>query len=511
MATNIIDPVTGIVIPTPGEEPGENYAVDISNALSTLAHLTHTGASNQDGYQIPSAGINFNADISAQSNNLTSLRSTRYTSQSSTLSGVGDVNCLYFSGGNAFVNNGSGVPIQITAGTSLDVTVSNTLSAHAISANYTINPSDGYAILLVNTSAARVITMPVASTVAAGRFYIIKDVSGTANTNNITINHQSSDLIDGVNPYVINTNYGVVELISDGVSNWEVFRGAQLAYNNTEALAFNSGSALNLNAGSATTMANTATLEVKSGAIVEVDIGGQIALAGQLNITSSGIIEAASGGQIAVDSGATFVLNGDLHCVNGTGTIHTDGSAILIQDGTYPTFVTAQTVKRNCAPRVIGNLQSNWSTWFNGPYAALWVPSTTSTQIVILELPYLLDGMVLNSVTCYLNIGTTHSGLPASGHFPSLDVRCTNTTTAAVPGPDYSMRSSGAVYATAGSVSAYDTLTSFVFTTNQLNTIDHTNYMYYMILKDEEGVSSEPGNIYFGFQLNYTVTSMKLA
>ena len=514
MATNTIDPVTGIVIPTPGQEPGEAYAVDISNALSTLAHLTHTGAANQDGYQIPSAGINFNADLSAQSNNLTALRSTRFTSQSTTLSGVGDVNCLYFANGNAYVNNGSGTPIQITAGSSLDVTVSNTLFAHNVASNYTINPSDGYAILLVNTvSAYRVITLPAAASVSAGRFYIIKDASGEANSYNITINRQASDLIDGATSYNLNTNYGVVELISDGSSNWEVFRGAQYAFGQSEALTFNSGSAINMEASSAINLIGAATLEAQSGSAIKVDVGADINLYGQELILSSGIIQGYTGSSISMNSGSSIVVNGDLHIVDGTGTLHADGSAILIQDATtYPTFVSPRTVNRNCVPRVIGNLPSNWSTYFGGPYGAIYVPTTTSTQIVILEIPYLLDGQVLNSVTAYMNITGTHSGgLPVSlAHFPSLDVRRTNIVPGSVPGADISMATSPA-YASASTISAYNALTSFTFTCTQGNTIDHTNYMYYMILKDEDGTNSQAGNIYYGFQLNYTVSNMNLA
>lgn len=53
----------------------------------------------------------------------------------------------------------------------------------------------------------------------SGRKIIIKDESGTASFGNITI-HAGTQTIDGIsNVYVINTNYGSVELVKDGY-NW---------------------------------------------------------------------------------------------------------------------------------------------------------------------------------------------------------------------------------------------------------------------------------------------------
>ncbi len=48
---------------------------------------------------------------------------------------------------------------------------------------------------------------------------LIKDESGGAATNNITIATTSSQTIDGASTKVINTNYGVARVFSNG-SNW---------------------------------------------------------------------------------------------------------------------------------------------------------------------------------------------------------------------------------------------------------------------------------------------------
>ncbi len=218
------DPVTGILIPIPGSDPGPDYADQISDALLTLAHLTHTGVSNTDGYQIPAAGIDFDDDISAQNHNLTSLRSSRYTSHSSTLGSVGDLNCVYFVNGDAYVNNGSGTPIQITDGTVVNVTTTNNFSSLSLAVNHTINASDTYVVFnYTGYSAAKIVTLPLASSVQSGRFYFIKDQSGVSSTYNITVNVSGGDTVDGISSYLINHNHSAVLLMSDGASNWQVY------------------------------------------------------------------------------------------------------------------------------------------------------------------------------------------------------------------------------------------------------------------------------------------------
>ena len=71
---------------------------------------------------------------------------------------------------------------------------------------------------VTDTTAARTITL-ASATVEEGRVVIIKDESGGAGTNNITIATEGAETIDGANTYTIGNNYGAVTLISDG-TNW---------------------------------------------------------------------------------------------------------------------------------------------------------------------------------------------------------------------------------------------------------------------------------------------------
>lgn len=92
----------------------------------------------------------------------------------------------------------------------------------ATAASYTVLTNDFF-IGVTSTAAARTITLPTATAAGAGKVYIIKDESGAAATNNITVARSSTDTIDGAISAVISTNYGVVRLYTDGSSKWFTF------------------------------------------------------------------------------------------------------------------------------------------------------------------------------------------------------------------------------------------------------------------------------------------------
>ncbi|MBF0387314.1 MAG: hypothetical protein HQL20_05600 [Candidatus Omnitrophica bacterium] len=73
---------------------------------------------------------------------------------------------------------------------------------------------------VTSTAAARTITLANADKVA-GRIIMVKDESGAAATNNITVQAEAGT-IDGAANVVISANYGVVRVYSDG-SNWFSF------------------------------------------------------------------------------------------------------------------------------------------------------------------------------------------------------------------------------------------------------------------------------------------------
>ncbi len=104
----------------------------------------------------------------------------------------------------------------ITSGAALQI-AARTITG----ATYTV---DGYGpdqAILVNRASPATITLP---SPRAGRRLLIKDSSGNASTNNISILHHSSDLIDGYSSFTLATNYGSIELVADG-TNWSILGG----------------------------------------------------------------------------------------------------------------------------------------------------------------------------------------------------------------------------------------------------------------------------------------------
>jgi hypothetical protein len=220
-----VDPNMGFTNPVVLGTVEPDAEQDVSNALTTIGGHTHTGAPT-DGKKLPAAALAIDGDVSfkdslAVSHNVVDLRTSRYTDQGSTLSASGDVDCVYFVGGDMYANDGSGTAIKLTSGGAVNVTTGpTTWKALAVSSSPTILASDTYTLYLVDTGGARTITMPAAGAVTAGRLYVFLDKSGTAQTHPFTILRAGADTIAGATSYVVSAAWGGVMLLSDGSSKW---------------------------------------------------------------------------------------------------------------------------------------------------------------------------------------------------------------------------------------------------------------------------------------------------
>ena len=113
------------------------------------------------------------------------------------------------------ITTGKGNLLLSPAG-AVNVDGSLELQRTAVAADYT---TAGDTIIgVTDTSAARTITLATADCVE-GRTVIVKDESGGAGTNNITVATEGTEKIDGADTQVINADYGVLRLYSDG-ANW---------------------------------------------------------------------------------------------------------------------------------------------------------------------------------------------------------------------------------------------------------------------------------------------------
>ncbi len=132
-------------------------------------------------------------------------------------------------GGDVIYGGASGVPTRLANGSSGQVltsqggtsapvwAVAGTPGTQTITGNYTIVAGDANSILFVSTAAARQLTLP---TPTAGFKITIKDKTGQAQTNNITVVRAASEQIEGVAASkIFQTNWGCWTLVSDG-TDW---------------------------------------------------------------------------------------------------------------------------------------------------------------------------------------------------------------------------------------------------------------------------------------------------
>jgi hypothetical protein len=132
---------------------------------------------------------------------------------------------LKLNGNTALVNSN---PLNVVTSTGVGGNLGTlkaevAFSRYPTAVTYTILLTDvgfGWVVAVTDTTASRTINLPVANTVPSGWQTTIKDESGGALLNSITVSRSSTDTIEGATSRTINTNYGVLKLYSDGVSKW---------------------------------------------------------------------------------------------------------------------------------------------------------------------------------------------------------------------------------------------------------------------------------------------------
>lgn len=206
-------PNMGLELPLPTVTPGPDWAQDINDAFDLVDAHDH---SSGKGKRVTPSGLNINADLSIGSNSLTATKSLNFTEQSSGITGAGKI---YDYNGDLYFNNGAGVAVKVTSGSAVNNSITGAFATTVPGAYpYTVSASDAQKVILVSTASARTINLPAATTAV---FFAVKDVTGSAGSNNITIVRNGSNTIDGVSGNkTLDVNYGWWWLISDGVSNW---------------------------------------------------------------------------------------------------------------------------------------------------------------------------------------------------------------------------------------------------------------------------------------------------
>lgn len=113
MPNTISSPNMNMPVPVVSVDPGPQWATDINTCLSILDAHDHVAG---NGVLITPSAMSISSDLSFISNNAIDLRTARFSSQSTPLSGAADLGCAYVVMGDLYFNDGSANQIQITQG-----------------------------------------------------------------------------------------------------------------------------------------------------------------------------------------------------------------------------------------------------------------------------------------------------------------------------------------------------------------------------------------------------------
>lgn len=126
-----------LTLPTVSVTPGPEYATENNTAFTTIDSHNHTSGR---GAQVPTLGLNINANLSFAGYYALQLGNARFINQGSPLGTASDLNCVYFSGGNLYANDSAGNQIQMTAGGAVNTAAGNIngMGATTASVTYTV-------------------------------------------------------------------------------------------------------------------------------------------------------------------------------------------------------------------------------------------------------------------------------------------------------------------------------------------------------------------------------------
>lgn len=554
-------------LPTVSVTLGPTWATYLNTALETIDSHDH---SSGKGTRVTPAGLNINADLEMNGNDLTEVRSIRLENHSGSLVGASDLGAVYAYAGNLYYNNSSGTPIQLTSGGGLNSAglVANVHTQTVVAGTHTIQANDTYVTLKVNTTAARTINLPAISGVTQGRYYIFQDISGQSETNPITLVRNGSDTIEGAGAnFTLSLDNGVWWIESDGVSNWKVTR-ATPDFLTKDSLTL--GSTV-LNTSSLTVGGNTlssSTLTIPSGYLslgTNPAGSGLIRLPNLQNIVGRNaanssditIIGVNASDFVSIGGGASAISfnNGSGHLVAGSQVLTTylsfdqnvatgylrlpNDGAIVARDNANVTdkllikLTNANMVEiggkvRYTSPyQPFSRLQrapmgdfgySQSGTWTISGYAGLLIWANTATtgaqrDIFIVDPPH---GATLDTITMYYNIGGS-SRTPGTYRLGIYCYRVPFDGTMLGSASDSNSLLAGSTLSAAvpAQVAAYSfpaSYTSHTFTcdtTGNVNVIDNENYVYVVRIQSESGAGADGTvNSVRGFKFNYTLRNV---
>ena len=129
MSDTSITPNMNLVVPTVGQDPGPDWANNLNADLGILDQHNHSAG---QGVQINPNGLNINADLPLNGNNLTLVNTVRFNNLLATLAGtVPNLGVIYEAVNELYYNDGVGNVVQLTKAGSVNATSSGISSGTA--------------------------------------------------------------------------------------------------------------------------------------------------------------------------------------------------------------------------------------------------------------------------------------------------------------------------------------------------------------------------------------------
>ena len=237
---------------------------------------------------------------------------------------------------------------------------------------------------------------------------------------------------------------------------------------------------------------------IKPGVVggIQSDIAGGIE-----STTSAGILTTTSGGFALGGGGYDYPIFTD-----NTGT--SSPRSRTVQFPLLPMYLSAGWV--------VGSNPLLSGAYSNGANVVLKAPTTNPVNSLYVQIPALHNGATLASVAVFLSVlpnGSSRDFIPAN--LPAISVFRTSIVPGANPASNFQYLSTTQWQAIATPVSPpayYDggLIQVIVFTCNQFNVVDTSQYTYTVEIQDESGSGSYPGNYYYAGACNYSnITDMR--
>tara|TARA_R110000824_G_scaffold17339_1_gene70522 strand:- start:3200 stop:3895 length:696 start_codon:yes stop_codon:yes gene_type:complete len=212
-----------LTLPTPGERLGPTWASDLNAALTLVD--AHDHATSGKSLGVAALTVDANIDFSPGTTDYapTNMKFGSFASQAAALSAASFPSSIYVAAGDLYYNDLASNQVRITDGGVISSTgvaaIAFSAASSSLSGTASITATDNISYYFIDTSAtACTLTLPSAGAagMTAGRFFVVKDISGNAATNNITITASGTDQIDGAGTYVISSNRGSATVINRG-------------------------------------------------------------------------------------------------------------------------------------------------------------------------------------------------------------------------------------------------------------------------------------------------------